>query len=155
MEVRPKRPSAKGARDRFVGDVWFDAIADDTGPSRIRASVVHFAPGARNAWHAHALGQTLYVIEGIGRTQARGGEVIEIRAGDTIHTPPGEWHWHGAAPDNFMSHLTVYDSHRTDPRPSGASTSRTRNTRADSRITVGQASVARSWCGAGRSLTRA
>ena len=116
MEVQPKRPSVKGSSDKFVGDAWFDPIADDQGTSRLRASVVHFAPGARNAWHAHALGQTLQVLEGIGRTQARGGEVIEIRAGDTIHTPPGEWHWHGASPDHLMSHLTLYEAHG-DGRP--------------------------------------
>lgn len=109
MEIRPKRPSVKGGPERFIGDVWLDGITDDEGPSRVRSSIVHFAPGARNAWHAHARGQTLHVLEGVGRMQARGGEVIEVRPGDTIVTPPGEWHWHGAAPDHFMSHLTVYE----------------------------------------------
>jgi quercetin dioxygenase-like cupin family protein len=71
--------------------------------------VVRFAPGARNAWHSHALGQTLHVTEGIGLIQSRGGGVIEIRPGDTIHTPPGEWHWHGAAPDHFMTHLAMWE----------------------------------------------
>ena len=79
MEVQPKRPSVKGSPDRFVGDSWFDAIVSDHGTSRLRGGVVHFAPGARTAWHAHALGQTLRVLEGIGRTQARGGDMIEIR----------------------------------------------------------------------------
>jgi quercetin dioxygenase-like cupin family protein len=116
MEVQPKGPSVKGTPDKFVGDAWFDVIVDDRLSTGLRASVVHFAPGARNAWHAHAMGQTLHVLEGIGRTQARGGEVIEIRAGDTIHTPPGEWHWHGAAPDHVMSHLTLYEADR-DGRP--------------------------------------
>ena len=111
MQLQPKRPSVKGTPDKFVGDVWFDPISDDAASSRLRASVVHFAPGARNAWHAHAMGQTLHVLEGIGRTQARGGGVVEIRAGDTIHTPPGEWHWHGAAQDHLMSHLTLYETH--------------------------------------------
>ena len=90
-------------------------IADDQGTSHLRAGVVHFAPGARNAWHAHALGQTLHVLEGVGRTQARGGEVIEIRAGDTIYTPPEEWHWHGAAPDHLMSHLTLWEAPADGP----------------------------------------
>jgi quercetin dioxygenase-like cupin family protein len=79
-------------------------------PSRIRVSIVRFAPGARNAWHAHAVGQTLHVIEGIGRVQSRGREVVEIRAGDTIHTAPGEWHWHGAAPVHFMTHLAMWEA---------------------------------------------
>ena len=115
MEVQPKRPSVKGSPDRFVGEVWLDPIADDQASSHLRASVVHFAPGARNAWHAHALGQTLHVLEGVGRTQARGGEIIEIRAGDTISTPPGEWHWHGASPDHVMSHLALWEAQAEGP----------------------------------------
>jgi quercetin dioxygenase-like cupin family protein len=115
MEIIPKQPTTKGGPDRFIGDAWFDPIVSGEGPSRIRASFVHFAPGARNAWHAHVLGQTFHVTVGVGRTQARGGEVLEIRAGDTIHTPPGEWHWHGAAPDHFMTHLTVYESSGDGP----------------------------------------
>src|SRR5262249_13223989 len=84
-------------------------------PSRVRASVVRFAPGARNAWHRHAVGQVIHVTDGIGRMQARGGELLQIRAGDTVQTPPGEWHWHGAAPDRFMTHLTVYGAGDAGP----------------------------------------
>jgi quercetin dioxygenase-like cupin family protein len=110
MQIQPKPPTVKGSADRFVGDVWLDVMALGEAPSRMRVSVVRFAPGARNAWHAHAVGQTLHVTEGIGRTQSRCGEVVEIRAGDTIHTPPGEWHWHGAAPDHFMTHLAMWEA---------------------------------------------
>ena len=52
----------------------------------------------------------LHVLDGLGRAQAPGGRVIELRPGDTIHTPPGEWHWHGAAPDHFLTHLTIYEA---------------------------------------------
>ena len=110
MEILPKQPTTKGGSDRFVGDVWLDQIVIGLPPSRVRSSVVRFAPGARNAWHSHAVGQTLHVLDGRGRIQARGGDLLEIRPGDTIHTPPGEWHWHGAAPDDFMTHLTVYEA---------------------------------------------
>jgi quercetin dioxygenase-like cupin family protein len=110
MEILPRRPTTKAGADTFTGDAWFDLIVRGDPPSRVRASVVRFAPGARNHWHRHAVGQTFHVIEGLGRTQARDGEVIEIRPGDTIHTPPGEWHWHGAAPDRFMTHFTVYEA---------------------------------------------
>ena len=55
------------------------------------------------------MGQTLHVTEGIGRVQQRGGEILEVRAGDTIYTPPGEWHWHAAAPDRFMTHLAIWE----------------------------------------------
>ena len=110
MEILPKPPTTKGPPDRFIGDVWLDLIVRGEAPSRVRSSIVRFAPGARNAWHVHAVGQTLHVLDGLGRIQARGGELLEIRAGDTIVTPPGEWHWHGAAPDHFMTHLTVYEA---------------------------------------------
>jgi quercetin dioxygenase-like cupin family protein len=76
----------------------------------MRANSVHFTPGARTAWHCHAVGQTLYVTEGVGRVQSRGGELVEIRPGDVVHTPPGEWHWHGAAPGHFMTHLAMWEA---------------------------------------------
>jgi quercetin dioxygenase-like cupin family protein len=110
VEIVKKEPTAKGPAERFTGDVWVDVIARGEGPSRIRVNAVRFTPGARNAWHRHAVGQTLHVTEGVGRVQARGGEILEIRAGDTIHTPPGEWHWHGAAPDHFMTHLAMWEA---------------------------------------------
>ena len=113
MQVRPKEPSEKGAADRFAGDVWIDVLALGEPPSRIRVTMVRFAPGARTAWHAHAMGQTLHVTDGICRVQSRGGEIAEIRAGDTVDTPPGEWHWHGAATDHFMTHLAMWEAPET------------------------------------------
>ena len=107
MEIQPKQPTTKGSADLFIGDVWMDVIALGDAPSRIRVAIVRFAPGARNAWHRHANGQTLHVTEGQGLAQSRGAKVMEIRAGDTIYTPPGEWHWHGASPEHFMSHLSI------------------------------------------------
>ena len=83
MEIRKKGPTVKAPPETFTGDAWYDVIARGEGPSRVRVNVVRFAPGARNAWHAHAVGQTVHVTEGVGRIQARGGEVLAIRAGDT------------------------------------------------------------------------
>jgi quercetin dioxygenase-like cupin family protein len=109
VEIQPKTPSTKGPAEMFSGDVWFDVIAKGEEPSRMRVNTVRFAPGARTAWHSHAVGQTLHVTDGRGLIQARGGAVLEIRPGDTIYTPPGEWHWHGAAPDHFMVHLAMWE----------------------------------------------
>ncbi len=91
----------------FTGEVWVDPIARGEQPARINVSAVHFNPGARTAWHAHALGQTLYVTDGRGLVQSRGRPVVEIRTGDVIFTPDGEEHWHGATPDHFMTHLSM------------------------------------------------
>ena len=117
MKLLPKQPTIKASAEQFVGDAWIDRLTDAEPPSRIRVNIVRFAPGSRNAWHAHADGQTLHVTEGIGRVQSRGGDVVEIRAGDTIYTAPGEWHWHGAAPDHFMTHLAMWEGplEGTDP----------------------------------------
>jgi quercetin dioxygenase-like cupin family protein len=115
MEILRKAPTVKAGSDRFTGDAWFDVIARGEPPSRVRVNVVRFAPGARNAWHAHAVGQTVHVTEGIGRIQSRGGAVVEIRAGDTVHTTAGEWHWHGAAPDHFMTHLAIWEAPTEGP----------------------------------------
>jgi quercetin dioxygenase-like cupin family protein len=117
MEVRPKQPSAKGPAEWFTGDVWIDAIARGEEPSRIRVSAVRFTPGARTAWHSHALGQTLYVTEGTGLVQSRDGDLTSIRPGDVIYTPPDEWHWHGAAPDHFMTHLSMTEAVAQGERP--------------------------------------
>jgi quercetin dioxygenase-like cupin family protein len=108
MEVQPKTATSKGPVERFTGDVWVDMIT--LGPAAITAAMVRFAPGAHTAWHRHALGQTLHVTEGLGFVQARGGPAVAIRPGDTIWTPPGEWHWHGAAADRFMCHLALSDT---------------------------------------------
>jgi len=114
MEIVKKQPSTKGTPDRFIGDVWIDRLAGGQPNEHLRVNVVRFAPGARNAWHAHALGQTLHVTDGIGRVQAAGSEIQEIRAGDTIYTAPGEWHWHGAAPDHYMTHLAMWEAPADD-----------------------------------------
>ncbi|HKN38999.1 MAG TPA: cupin domain-containing protein [Acidimicrobiia bacterium] len=107
MEVHPKKPTAKGPTEWFTGDVWIDGIGQGRGPSPVTIGSVHFTPGARSAWHSHSVGQTLYVTEGEGRVQSRGGPVLTIRPGDVVSTPGDEWHWHGAAPDHFMTHLSL------------------------------------------------
>ncbi len=71
------------------------------------ASNVHFARGARTAWHTHPNGRTIFVLEGVGLCQRRGGPVEEIRAGDRVFFEPGEEHWHGAAPDRLMVHVAL------------------------------------------------
>lgn len=80
----------------------------------MRVNTVRFAPCARTAWHTHAVGQTLHVTEGVGLVQSRGGQLIVMRPGDTVYTPPGEWHWHGATPDRFMTHLAMWEGPAPD-----------------------------------------
>jgi quercetin dioxygenase-like cupin family protein len=110
MVVAPATATSKAAADRFTGDVWVDAITNGAGPGRARLATVRFSNGARTAWHVHAHGQTLHVTSGVGVVQSRSGQTIVMRSGDTVYTPPGVWHWHGAMPVNFMTHLALADS---------------------------------------------
>lgn len=96
-----------GPSDWFTGVVYLDPVAAPSDGSRISASNVHFTPGARTAWHTHPFGQTIYVTEGVGLCQRRGGPVEVIRPGDRVFFEPGEEHWHGAAPNRFMTHLAM------------------------------------------------
>ncbi|MBN8963074.1 MAG: cupin domain-containing protein [Rhizobiales bacterium] len=104
------RPTRRGPADWFTGAVWMDPIVNAPAPARVAAARVAFEPGARTAWHTHPLGQTLYVISGVGRVQKEGEPVREIRAGDTVWIPPGEKHWHGAAPEHAMTHIAVQEA---------------------------------------------
>src|SRR6201994_4858928 len=107
MDISPKPPTAKGPAETFTGEVWIDPITRGLPPSPLNVAAVHFTPGARTAWHSHQGGQTLYVTEGRGRVQSRGEGIVEIGPGDVLLTPDGEEHWPGAAPDHFMTHLTI------------------------------------------------
>lgn len=93
----------------FTGSVWLEPVIEAPDPARVRALRVTFAPGARTAWHTHPLGQTLYVLSGVGRVGTWGGPVRVIRAGDTVWFAPGEEHWHGAVPDQMMCHLAIQE----------------------------------------------
>jgi len=53
------------------------------------------------------VGQYLIVTKGAGWTQAWGGPVEELHAGDAVWCPPGVKHWHGATPTTSMSHIAL------------------------------------------------
>jgi quercetin dioxygenase-like cupin family protein len=102
-ETRP------GPTEWFSGTVFIDAVAAPSEGSRLSASSVHFTPGAHTAWHTHPNGQTIWVTEGVGLCQRRGGPVEVIRPGDRVFFEPGEDHWHGATPNRFMTHLAMHE----------------------------------------------
>jgi quercetin dioxygenase-like cupin family protein len=112
MEIRRcgSVPTRRQPADAFTGTAWQDPIIEAPAPARIRSGRVGFEPGARTAWHTHPLGQTLHVISGTGRVQSWGGAIQEIRSGDTVWIPPGEKHWHGAAPTTGMVHIAMQEA---------------------------------------------
>ncbi|AGS67351.1 cupin domain-containing protein [Streptomyces collinus] len=114
MELRTRPATVKLPEKMFTGDAWADVIHRGEEPSRTRANAVHFAPGARTAWHSYGIGQTLYIVEGIALIQSRGGKILEAHPGQVIWTPPGEEHWHGAAPDHFMTHIALWEGDDVD-----------------------------------------
>ena len=107
--------TSKGPADWFTGDVYPTIVLSGEEPSRVRMGRVHFTPGARTAWHSHAVGQYLHIVEGTALLQERGGELVELDPGQTAYTAPGVEHWHGASGDSFMVHLAIWEA----PAPGG------------------------------------
>jgi quercetin dioxygenase-like cupin family protein len=99
-----------GPSDWFTGAVYIDTIATPSEPSRVGAASVHFTPGAHTAWHTHPFGQTIYVTQGVGLCQRRGGPIEVIRPGDRVYFEPDEDHWHGASATRFMTHIAIQEA---------------------------------------------
>jgi quercetin dioxygenase-like cupin family protein len=109
MEIRRSgsHPSAVGSADWFTGTVRIDAPFQTDEPARIGGATVTFEPGARTAWHTHPLGQTLFILSGLGWAQREGEPIQEIRTGDIVGFAPGEKHWHGATATTALTHLAI------------------------------------------------
>ena len=111
MKKLPRPATTKNPPEQFAGDVWLDpVITPQEGDQRMVVALVRFAPGSRTAWHSHARGQTLHVVSGVALVGTRDGVVVEARPGETVYCPPGEEHWHGASPDDFMEHLAMLEN---------------------------------------------
>jgi quercetin dioxygenase-like cupin family protein len=101
------QPSTKGSVEYFTGAVRIDSLFKGSGPARVSGGIVTFEPGARTAWHIHALGQTLIVTAGAGLIQQWGGPIQEMKPGDVVWIPPGVKHWHGATAATAMTHIAI------------------------------------------------
>ncbi len=106
----PEQPTYQASAGLFTGDVHVEPLYGGEVAPRATLAVVHFAPGARTAWHAHAAGQVIRVLEGRGLVVNRDGEMLDVPAAGMAHAHSGEWHWHGAFPDRFMSHLVMSEA---------------------------------------------
>lgn len=102
-------PSRSGPPEWFTGSVRVDMLFVPEEPSRVSGGLVTFEPGARTAWHAHPLGQTLVVTAGCGWVQQWGGPIQVIRPGDVVRIPPGQKHWHGATATTGLSHIAIQE----------------------------------------------
>jgi quercetin dioxygenase-like cupin family protein len=99
--------SSNGPAEFFTGNVRVDRLFPVNDTAHLSGAYVTFEPGARSAWHTHPIGQYLIVTAGVGRTQAWGGPIEEIKAGDVIWCPPQVKHWHGASPTTAMTHIAL------------------------------------------------
>ena len=107
--------STVGSASYFTGTVRIDPLNSPPEPARVAMALVTFEPGARTAWHTHPFGQTLIVTAGCGQAQRWGGPIETIRPGDVVWFPPGEKHWHGAAPTTAMSHIAIQEKLNGSP----------------------------------------
>jgi quercetin dioxygenase-like cupin family protein len=103
------QPSGQGPSEYFTGAVRIEPLFRAPHPARAVGLSITFEPGARTAWHTHPLGQTLIVTSGSGLAQRWGGPIEEIHPGDVVWFPPGEKHWHGAAPGTPMTHIAIQE----------------------------------------------
>ncbi len=117
MRVQPGIPPRIGSQEPFTGGVHIDATVPSGLSSSLRVNAVHLSPGARSAWHPHAAGQHLRVVEGVGPIHERDQAISALTPGATVHTQPAVWHWPRATPDHVMPHFAV----RQAPRSGGES----------------------------------
>ena len=103
------RTQKKAPSDWFHGNVMQDTIIEAPEPARVRAVKVSFEPKARTAWHSHPLGQTLFVVSGVGLVGLRDASPKIIKTGDSIWIPPNQEHWHGATKDSSMEHIAIHE----------------------------------------------
>jgi quercetin dioxygenase-like cupin family protein len=112
MEVKQRaaQPTSDGPAAYFTGKVHVQPLFEQKAPGRVAGASVTFEPGARTNWHTHPLGQTLLVTDGRGFVANAQGERRELKPGDVVLCPPGEKHWHGAAPDSTLTHLAIQEA---------------------------------------------
>lgn len=108
--VRAGDGKASAPEEFFTGQVETSGFFKSDEPARVGGATVSFAAGARTAWHTHPLGQTLFVISGLGWVQKEGGPVEVIKPGDVVWIPARMKHWHGASADQPMSHFAVAEA---------------------------------------------
>ena len=102
-----EQDTKRGEAASFTGTAWQQTLAVGEAPEPLHVARVAFEPGARTVWHTHPHGQILVATAGVGRLQLHGEPVLALLPGDSVTIAPGEKHWHGAAPDQLFTHLSI------------------------------------------------
>lgn len=97
----------KISSSNFSGTLWLQMMIDNDSTLHARMGNVTFEPGARTNWHVHPGGQILFITNGVGFYQEKGKAARLLNKGDFVEIPPNAVHWHGAAPDNELSHIAI------------------------------------------------
>ncbi|KWX71446.1 cupin domain-containing protein [Paenibacillus jilunlii] len=100
-------PLEKKVEANFIGDAYLQMVFTDPTPLNAPIGNVTFAPGARNNWHSHKVGQVLLVTGGEGWYQEEGKPAQLLKTGDVINIAPNVKHWHGATQDSWFVHLAI------------------------------------------------
>ena len=103
--------------EHFTGEVRFGPLHAPHEPADLNVLAVGFAAGARSDWHSHPAGQVLYVVSGTARVHAEGEATVVAGLGDVVQAAAGIVHWHGAAPDGAMVHLSITHGGATEWLP--------------------------------------
>ena len=90
----------------FVGTVHSRPLVTKEVSANVTVTLVRFSDGGKNKRHTHSADQILYITEGDGIVASEEHE-HQVSAGDIVHVPAGEVHWHGAAPGGDMAHLSI------------------------------------------------
>ncbi len=108
MNVVRKGNSAEVAATApiFIGTVHSRPMVTREMSEQVTVTLVRFSDGGKNKRHTHTADQLLYITEGEGIVASESHE-HHVEAGDIVHVPAGEVHWHGAVPGGDMAHLSI------------------------------------------------
>lgn len=106
LAQEPVMGLGKPIAEHFTGTAWLQPLTSQPGYDCSVYNVT-FAPGTRNYWHAHVVGQILLCTEGVGYYQEKGKPAQRLTSGDVVNIPAHTVHWHGAAPDSRFTHIGI------------------------------------------------
>ena len=103
FNVWPKGELNSAYAQYFIGNSYLAPLdAENGGPVNVT-----FEPRCRNNWHIHHKSvQVLVCVAGYGWYVEEGKKPVVLRPGVVVAIPAEAKHWHGAAKDSWMQHIT-------------------------------------------------
>ena len=107
MKVVPEGDKSVLYGGRFTGTVELEMLNATPTDEEPDTALVHFKDGAVTFWHSHPGGQQFFVVSGEARVGTEADGEVRLAQGTLVVCPVDERHWHGAAPGNDSTLLTV------------------------------------------------